>query len=230
MSKHPPWVTFLFVKCVTYKSTAADCILMKLEIMMHFATVFHHRHFRHYTDWFSPFQLFQKDVDHFPLISMTIKHTPKLKTCTTKQLRLSKSGKNVEWHWMLVIWQFREHPWNDVSNSGILRSKQTLRYVITTLMNSSAWLEDGDGQRQSISTQGQLHAWFKCVHSLNKTQYLRHVRDTLRESYDWHSYHKKAADWAFSRMSLSYSLMIWSTITGNRQLSSPYCYLAPGVN
>lgn len=45
---------------------------------------------------------------------------------------------------LLITWHFGEHPCNDLSNSGIWRSKQTLRHVITNLISSSAWLEDGD--------------------------------------------------------------------------------------
>lgn len=47
---------------------------------------------------------------------------------------------------LLITWHFREHHWNGLSNSGIWRSKQTQRYVITNLISSSAWLEDEEGE------------------------------------------------------------------------------------
>lgn len=100
MSKHPPWVTLLFVKCVTYKSTTADCILMKPEIMMHFITAFPHCIARHHhllmtlywLDLTISLQLFQEDIDHFKSISITIKHSETDKF---------KQAKNIECHWTL---------------------------------------------------------------------------------------------------------------------------------
>lgn len=70
---------------------------------------------------------------------------------TTKHVGPSDSSKNKTFNAqmsaaLLITWHFREHPWNYLSNSGIWRSKQTQRCVITDLINSSAWLEDGDGE------------------------------------------------------------------------------------
>lgn len=74
MRKHPPWVSLLFVKCVTSRSTTADCILMKPEIMMHFLTAFPmlystHHHFQtlNRLDLTSSPHLFQKDLDDIVL-------------------------------------------------------------------------------------------------------------------------------------------------------------------
>lgn len=132
MSKHPPRVTFLFVKCVTYKSIrlhsdeTQDTDALYCSIIVISGTTLTGSH--HFT--------------HLKPISMTIKHT-ETETGISKLLRLSNSSRNVEHSWMLIIWQFGKHPWNDLSNSGILSRNQTLSYVITNLMNSSAWPENG---------------------------------------------------------------------------------------
>lgn len=153
MSKHPPWVTLLFVKCVTHKSTTADCILMKLGIMMHYQHFIPNHHYSSYywldsdrrTHLTISLQLRQNDKDKYLLkyhlnTEAEDHQTASVDSSRTKTFKAQMSAA------LLITWLFREHPWNGLSNSGIWRCKQTRRCIIKDLIKSSAWLEEGDGE------------------------------------------------------------------------------------
>lgn len=141
---------------------------------------------------------------------------------------------------LLITWHFREHPWNGLSNSGIWRSKQTQRCVITDLLiNSSAWLEDGDGETSgkelllSIDSQSvhrgssewlcvrmwerEMHPYehfcprLKDVHSLNKIQYLGRLIDIIYSFKPVSSLFQSLSQWAWAQLSQTGSIVAHSS-------------------
>lgn len=143
MLHHLLWVSLLFVKCVTCRSASADCVLMNSGITMHFLT--HHR-----------FQtLNQTRSRQFP--PHLSSKRPGWHGEIFPQEQKSQSGENPDEPKVAVkrrrrlprsLHDISESPqWNGSSNSGIWRSKQTQRHVITNLISSSARVEDEEGDR-----------------------------------------------------------------------------------
>lgn len=149
----------------------------------------------------------------------------------------------------LITWHFREHPWNNLSNSGIWRSKQTQRCVITDLINSSAWLEDGDRETsgrelllsidsQSVHRGGsewlrmwerEMHPrehicpWFKDVHSLNNIYYLGRLIDIIYSFKSVSSLFQSLSRLAWPQLPQKGSRVAYvhSSVTGSLHLHPP---------